>query len=145
MDIKQTQRLLMINFWLMLAVTLVLVALCECEVLLPSKTELDSQSVFVWQVLLEILTIVFIPLALKLFSFKSIHRKLVSGKAASLLPWGTARINMLCLPMLVNTILYYQTFSPAFGYMAIILLLCLFFVYPSLSRCYAETEDESVK
>ena len=134
----------MINFWLVLSVTLVLVALYECEVLLPSAIEMDSRSVFVWQVLLEILTIVLIPLALKLFSFKTIRRKLVNGKAASLLPWGTARINMLCLPMLVNTILYYQTLSPAFGYMAIILLLCLFFVYPSLSRCYAETEDEQV-
>lgn len=142
MDIKQTQRILMINFWLELAVALVLVALYECEVLLPFAVGMDSQVVFAWQVLLEILTIVFIPLALKLFSFKSIRRRLVNGKAVSLLPWGIVRMNMLCLPMLANTILYYQTFSPAFGYMAIILLLCLFFVYPSLSRCYAETEDE---
>jgi len=31
--------------------------------------------------------------------------------------------------------------NPAFGYMAIIQLLCLPFVYPSLNRCIAETEE----
>ena len=48
----------------------------------------------------------------------------------------------LCLPMLINTFMYYQTMSPAFGYMAIILVLCLFFVYPSIGRCIEETSEE---
>lgn len=141
MELKQTQRILMINFWLILIVTFFLVVLYESEILLPTAIGMDEQVIFVWQVFLEMFTIVFIPLSLKLFSFKRIRRKLLQGKAASLLPWGTARINMLCVPMLVNTIMYYQTLSPAFGYMAIILLLCLFFIYPSMSRCYAETEN----
>ena len=95
------------------------------------------------QVIMEFLTIAVIPLALKLFAFKVVKRKLVTGKGAALLPWGTARINMLCLPMLVNTFMYYQTMSPAFGYMAIILFLCVFFIYPSMARCVSETEDVS--
>ena len=87
-------------------------------------------------------TILVIPMALKLFSLKAIRRKLLTEKGDALLFWGTTRINMLCLPMLINTFMYYQTMSPAFGYMAIILVLCLFFVYPSIGRCIEETSEE---
>lgn len=144
MDLKQTQRILMVNFFFVLVVTLLLVVLYECELLVPTDLMGNAQAVFFLQVLMELVSIVAIPVALKLFSIKAVRRRLVQGKGAALLPWGTARINLLCLPMLVNTFLYYQTMSPAFGYMAIILMLCLFFVYPSMDRCYAETEDEAV-
>ena len=93
-------------------------------------------------VVMELATIVVIPMALKLFSLKAIRRKLLAEKGDALLFWGTTRINMLCLPMLINTFMYYQTMSPAFGYMAIILVLCLFFVYPSIGRCIEETSEE---
>lgn len=142
MDLKQTQKILMVNFFVMLGLTLLLVLVYECEWAEPVDLAVDGQLVFLLQSLMEIVTIVVIPVALKLFAVKSIHRKLVNRKGAALLPWGTARLNMLCLPMLVNTFLYYQTWSPAFGYMAIILALCLFFIYPSIGRCYDETEDD---
>lgn len=141
MDLKQTQKILMVNFFVMLGLTLLLVLVYECEWAEPVDIAIDGQVLFLLQSLMEIVTIVAIPVALKLFSLKSVHHKLVSRKGAALLPWGTARLNMLCLPMLVNTFLYYQTWSPAFGYMAIILALCLFFIYPSIGRCFAETED----
>ncbi len=140
MDLKQTQKILMVNFWFILVVTLLLVALYETELLEPTDLASDARRVFFLQVMMEMVTIVAIPVALKLFSLKAVRAKLVKGKGAALLPWGTARLNMLCLPMLVNTFLYYQTMSPTFGYMAIILFLCLFFIYPSMARCYAETE-----
>ena len=119
-----------------------MVLLYETEMLEPGTLLFDGEFVFLMQVIMEFLTIAVIPLALKLFAFKAVKRKLVNGKGAALLPWGTARINMLCLPMLVNTFMYYQTMSPAFGYMAIILVLCLFFVYPSIGRCIEETSEE---
>jgi len=142
MNLKQTQRILMGNFLFMLGLTLLLVVLYETEILVPSDLASDVQLIFFLQILMELVTIVSIPVALKLFSLKVIRRRLVSRKGDALLQWGTARLNLLCLPMLINTFLYYQTWSPAFGYMAIILALCLFFIYPSISRCYAETEDE---
>ena len=145
MDLKQTYRVLMLNFVFMVTVTLLLVVLYECEILMPGDLEDDKLLVFYLQILMEMVTIVAIPLALKLFSIKAVHRKLVQGKGAALLPWGTARLNMLCLPMLINTYIYYLTMSPAFGYMAIILFLCLFFIYPSEGRCIAETEDDEVR
>ena len=45
---------------------------------------------------------------------------------------------MLTVPMVVNTLLYYLFMNVAFGYLAIILALCIFFVFPSMSRCEAE-------
>ena len=48
---------------------------------------------------------------------------------------------MLCLPMLLNTLFYYMFgFSVAFGYMAIVLFLCLFMIYPSMKRCEYEVQ-----
>lgn len=141
MNLKLAQKVLMVNFWFVLLVALLLVVLYELEFLEPTDLANDVSLVFFLQIVMEMVTIVAIPVSLKLFAIKSVRRKLVAGKGEALLPWGTARLNMLCLPMLINTFLYYQTMSPAFGYMAIILFLCLFFVYPSKARCFSETED----
>lgn len=141
MDIKLSQKILLINFWLALAIVLLMVLFYELEILEPTLLASNVQLVFVLQILMEIVTIAVIPLALKMFSFNFVHRKLIERKGAALLSWGTTRLNLLCIPMLINTFLYYQVMSPAFGYMAIILFLCLFFVYPSMGRCVAETEE----
>lgn len=110
---------------------------------MPGNLIDERNFVFFMQVVMEFVTIAVIPIALKLFSLKSIRSQLIEGKESSLLFWGTIRINLLCLPMLVNTWMYYQAaLSPAFGYMAIILFLSSFFVYPSMSRCVAETEEK---
>ena len=142
MNIKQVQRILLTNFFFMVVVALLLVGLYEMEILAPTDMASDATLMFVILTMMELVTIVVIPVALKLFCLKAIHRKLVNQKGDALLPWGTARLNMLCLPMLVNTFMYYQTMSPAFGYMAIILFLCLFFVYPSIGRCEAEASED---
>lgn len=133
----------MTNFFFMVVVTLLLVALYETEILVAADMSEDATLMFGIMTVMELVTIIVIPLALKLFSLKAVRRKLVARKGDALLPWGTARINMLCLPMLINTFMYYQTMSPAFGYMAIILFLCLFFIYPSIGRCEDETTGEN--
>ena len=138
---KLIQRILCINFWFLLLMTLLLVIFYEFEILMPGNLVYERNFVFFMQVV-EFVTIAVIPIALKLFSLKVIRRKLVKGKESSLLFWGLIRINLLCMPMLINTWMYYQAaLSPAFGYMAIILFLSSFFVYPSMSRCVAETEE----
>ena len=137
-DLKTTQRILMLNFLVMVGLCVLLVLLYETEVIEATDLAADEQLVFVLQVLMEAVSIVVIPVALKLFSLQLIHRRLQAEKASALLFWGTVRLNLLCLPMLVNTWLYYQTMWPGFGYLVIILVLCLFFVYPSMSRCESE-------
>jgi hypothetical protein len=59
-----------------------------------------------------------------------------------MLKWGLLRLLILEVPMVVNTYLYYIYMNTTFGYMAIIGLLCLPFVFPTMSRCQAEVEDD---
>jgi hypothetical protein len=40
--------------------------------------------------------------------------------------------------LLANTLLYYVFMNTSFGYLAIIILLCMPFVYPSKDKCMAE-------
>ena len=96
---------------------------------------------FFLQIVMEFASIIVIPVALKLFAFKPVRRRLLETKGTALLRWGTTRIQLLCVPMLVDTLLYYQTMWAGFGYLGIILLLCLFFVYPSMGRCIDETSE----
>lgn len=141
LDLKTAQRMLMFNFLFMVGLSLLLVVMYECEVFEPTDLTDDTQLVFVLQISMEFFSIVVIPVALKMFSIRAVHHRLVAGKGPVLLTWGTARLNLLCLPMLIDTFLYYQTMWPGFGYLAIILFLCLFFVYPSMSRCENETSE----
>ena len=84
---------------------------------------------------MELLTIAIIPTALKLFRFKTVQTQLRQQHGEALKKWGTTRLLMLGLPMLLNTLLYYIYLNTSFGFMAIILALCLPFVWPSEQRC----------
>lgn len=97
-----------------------------------------SSGEFMAVTVMELLTLCVIPLALRLFRFRRVAEALVSAEA--LLRWGLARMLMLCVPMVVNTLLYYVYMNVAFGYMGIILLLCLAFVCPTKSRCESEVK-----
>ena len=57
--------------------------------------------------------------------------------------WGIVRLCLLNVPMVINLVCYYLFVGAGFGYLAIILFLSLFFVYPSLSRCYNETDGHN--
>jgi len=96
---------------------------------------------FYTAVCLELITIVVIPFALKLFNFKKIKNLLVTQQDRALIKWGTFRILLLIVPMIANTLCYYLFDNVAYGYLAIILLLCLCFVYPSMSRCEDECSE----
>ena len=41
---------------------------------------------------------------------------------------------MITVPLLMNTLLYYIFMNTAFGYMALILLICLPFIYPATRK-----------
>ena len=73
---------------------------------------------------------------MKLFKLRAVAKRLRTPQA--LLCLGSLRLAMLTVPMVVNTLLYYLFMNVAFGYLAIILALCIFFVFPSMSRCEAE-------
>lgn len=124
-----------------LAACAILVLVFESD-LLPNGvlfTEDRAQETIVLTVM-ELLTIAIIPFSLRLFRFKQVAEKLTNAKR--LLHWATLRMLMLCVPMTLNCLLYYLYMNVAFGYMGIILLLCLGFIVPTLSRCENELYQE---
>lgn len=140
----KTQKRLMLLFIAFIAISLLLVAAYETNLLLPGDKAEALQTKFVVAVAMELSTIALIPLALYLFRIPLVKRRLTSGHPSDkLLVWGTVRMSMLGVPMVVNTFCYYRFgLEVSFGYMAIILFLCMFMVYPSMGRCVVETTPD---
>jgi hypothetical protein len=139
---KNVKNTLTVLLWTVLALALIVVVLFETDVLMFGYyAGSGEQAEFLLTTMMELLTLAVIPLALKLFKFPRVHADLVSRKAEALRKWGLLRLLMLLVPLLVNTLLYYAYANVAFGYMAIILVIVLPFVYPSMERCQSETEE----
>ena len=137
---KETKNQLMSVFVSGTVLPLMIVCIYETEVVVPGLLATDKQSEFLLTFLMELMTLGCAFLALRLFKFEKIHQELISGKAVALRKWGVVRLVMLLFPLWADTLLYYIYMNTTFGYLGIILVLCLPFVYPSLSRCEAETE-----
>ena len=130
-----TRKKLLLVFCIPLLVSLGIVFLYESEVLLPGQWTNDAKLEYVIATVMELMAICAIPIALRLFQFKRIQEKLSADPEHGLFAWGVLRIEILTIPLMLNTWFYYMFMNVAFGYMAIILLLSLMFVYPSKSRC----------
>lgn len=137
---KRTVRILQAIFCTSIAIGAVMVALFETNVLLEGDLSGNDVVEYYWTLAMELTTIVAIPLALRLFRFGGVRRRLLADNA-SLLPFALLRMGLLALPMLANCLLYYLFMSTTFGYMGIICLLCMTFVYPSANRCKEEVNE----
>ena len=103
---------------------------------------ISPSSLIVIQYLMDIVTLVVIPLALYSFKIKFISKRLTSYKQLQV--WSIIRILILCVPMVLNIFLYYYYCQEvSFFYLSVILLLSLFFVYPSKARCENELLNAS--
>lgn len=140
--VKHVQHVLLAQFLIYIALSLLIVLLFEADIILPGIIASDQTMQYVLLMLMELLTIACIPLALKFFSMKSVKKRLVAGGNSTLLLFGTLRLAMLGSPVVVNALLYYLSLSATFGYLAILGALCLAFVYPSESRCLNEIAPE---
>lgn len=139
---KQTQRLLMILFITSIVLPLAMVVLFETGIIATGIMAGDTQSEFILTSTMELVTLAFAFLSLRLFKFGRIHADLVNRQEKALLKWGYLRLLLIQAPLVINTLLYYLYMKPTFGYLAIILALCLPFVYPSMDRCMAEVSEE---
>lgn len=141
---KRTYKILNTIFGASLCLSAAMILLFETD-LLPTGVchSVDNATEFVAVTAMELLTLCIIPVALRLFRFDAVAKRMVSAEA--LCRWGSLRLLMLCVPMVLNTLLYYLYMNVAFGYMGIILFLCLFFVAPSKSRCESEVADRNVE
>ena len=132
-------KTLKVYFYAPIVLALLLVVLYETDMILPGSIRMDGNLNFLVLSLMEILTLAVIPAALYLFKTKKVHEQLVLNPVSSMRRYGILRLLMLGVPLVANTDLYYMSMNTAYGYMAIVLLIVLPFVYPSKSRCEEET------
>ncbi len=142
---KQTRNILMGFFLGALLLTGLIVVLFETNTLEQGTAVGNSQVEFVLTVAMELLSLGQIWLALRLFKMKVVKQDLIRRKADALRKWGVLRLMLLDIPMVFNALFYELFLNTTFGYLAIILLICHPFVYPSLARCESEiSADENI-
>lgn len=131
---KKTVNILRTLFIASVGIAVVVAALYELDIL-PSGVLADRpQDEFLCTIAMELVTIVFIPIALRLFKTKDVDRRLDEGDTKTFKTWSIVRILMITVPLLMNTLLYYIFMNTTFGYMALILLICLPFIYPATRK-----------
>jgi len=139
---KQISKKLMIVYLALLAIAIGLIILYETETLEAGVLATEEQSKFLFTTFMELGSLAAAFFGLRLFKFQAVHNDLVTRKEPAMMKWGLIRLLILELPMVADTLLYYIYMYTTFGYLAIILLLCLPFVFPTLNRCLAETSEE---
>ena len=112
-------------------VAVVIAALYELDILPSGMLAGRPQDEFLSTIFMELTTIVFIPVALRLFKTMNVEKRLEEGNIKVFRKWGLVRILMITVPLVLNTLLYYSFMNTTFGYMALILLICLPFIYPA--------------
>lgn len=139
---KRVKNILAAEMLASLLVSLIIIVLYESGTLLAGYLQDNANAEFLSVTCMEIVTICMIPLSLKMFKWKKVSASLKNDDGRALIKWGTLRMAMICIPMMLNTLFYYLFgFNVAFGYMGIIGLICLAFIYPSTSRCVNETQS----
>ena len=139
---EKTQKTLMALYVGIILLALLLVLLFETGVMESGRLAGSNQSEFIATAAMELLSLGGAFLGLRLFKFSAIHQQLRAQQSPALLRFGLLRLAVIGIPMLCDTLFYYMYMNPTFGYLAIMLLLCLPFVCPSMSRCIAETSEE---
>lgn len=139
------QRILQITFYSIVVPAILLVLLFESNVF-PTGLYADNKTAdFLFTTIMEILTICCMPLALRLIKDKTMKKYDVPRRMQIYRRKAMLRLLLLGCPLLVNTFLYYLFMNVAFGYMAIILFLCLLFIIPTKERQQREARIDDVK
>lgn len=140
---KHTHNILMGVLVGTLSFTALLLLLFETGVLEQGTAIGYPQQEFIITVVMELLTLAQIWIALRLFKFRQVREDLIGRREVALRKWGVLRLELLGIPLVANVLFYELFLKTTFGYLAIILLICQPFVYPSMARCMAETTQEN--
>lgn len=141
---KKVKKILLVEFAAILVVAALVILVFEVNVVWPGALAGQTKTDFFVECGMVLLTIVMIPFALRLFKMKKIESILFQKKEVALKKWGSIRIMMLGLPMIANILCYYLFVNPGYSYLALILFLSMMFVFPTLEKCYAETEPKTM-
>lgn len=103
----------------------------------------DGTTLFLAQTAMTIVLLATVPGALYLFRLRSVRDRLIADGETALRRWGSVRMLMICVPMVLDLLLYYL-FGAVVGffYMAVIHLLTITFVFPTKRHCDHECRAE---
>lgn len=113
-----------------IVVAVIITVLCENDIIHNGIFADNKQAEFISLSIMELVTIISIPVSMKLPNIKKVKEHIKANPDKNILRWGTLRLNLIGIPLIINTLLYYFYMHVAFGYMAIIGLICLAFIYP---------------
>lgn len=139
MEVHEYLDMIKTTYWLAIIISILVAVLFETDTLLSGAFADEVNVQFAVVTLTELLTVCVIPLAVRLFRFKKVRTVIKEGGYRR---WAMIRLLMLATLLNANTILYYIYMNVAFGYMAIIMLISMVFVYPSESRMKREMTIE---
>ena len=119
-----------IIFWAVLALMLAAVILFETNEQLTGFLGMTEADEFKLLSVMEMLTLMSIFLMLRLFKFERIARQIEESPQRALPLWTSVRVAVMLVMIAANGLLYYGTMNITFGYLAIIMMVSLPFVYP---------------
>ena len=119
-----------IIFWAVLALMLASVILFETNEQLTGFLGVTEADEFKLLSVMEMLTLMSIFLMLRLFKFERIARQIEESPQRALPLWTSVRVAVMLVMIAANGLLYYGTMNTTFGYLAIIMMVSLPFVYP---------------
>ena len=119
-----------IIFWAVLALMLAAVSLFETNEQLTGFLGMTEADEFKLLSVMEMLTLMSIFLMLRLFKFERIARQIEESPQRALPLWTSVRVAVMLVMIAANGLLYYGTMNTTFGYLAIIMMVSLPFVYP---------------
>lgn len=140
-NIKKYSRTLQIHLWGWGIALGILIIFSELDLLPTGYWSLFTKSEYFSTLFMELLSLINIPLSLKIFHFSFIKKKMKS-KDSLFLNFCLVRLYMLLIPMAINIFFYYAYMNPALGYLGIICSITILFIYPSTQRC--ENEYKSI-
>ncbi len=98
--------------------------------------------VYNMQIVACVLTVVCVPVALKLLSWRRV-RCCVANDPEEYCLWATKRLLMIYIPMLVDIALHYLLMDMSPFYLALICAVAVLYVWPSKVRMRQETQKET--
>lgn len=141
---NKTIKILQAIFYSVLGLAIIITALFMADILPQGEYATESVSEFYCLTLMELITIFTIPFSIWFFRSSVVRKSFAQNRgreAAILLRWGMLRLLMLGIVLIANLLLYWLFMKVAFGYMAIITFLAIFFVQPSKARCEEEAKQ----
>lgn len=137
---KQLSKRLMAAFWLGTILELLIVCLFETNFMLEGGLATNTTAEFIIATVMVLVTICAIPVALRMMKYGAVLNLIQREREEGLYKAAMLRMTLLMLPMLLNTVFYYNFLNVEFAYLAIVLAISLAFIVPTVKRCEAEME-----